>query len=48
MEQLNRVKWAIWYDFLSERYTYDYACELLQVLLIAKNALRKEGKNVSK
>lgn len=46
MEQLLRVKWAIWYEFLSGHYTYDYACDLLQVLLVAKMALLKEAKNV--
>jgi hypothetical protein len=42
MEQLARVKTAIWYDYLSGRHTYDFACDLYEVLLVPTNALRKE------
>ena len=42
MEQLARIKAAIWYDYLSGHYTYDCACDLYEILLVPTNALRKE------
>lgn len=42
MEQLTRIKTAIWYDYLSGHYTYDFACDLYEILLTPTNALRKE------
>ncbi len=43
MEQLIRIKTAIWYDYLSGHYTYDFACDLYELLLGPKNLLIKEG-----
>lgn len=42
MEQLERIKAAIWMDFLSGIHTYHGACDIFELLLIPKNALRKE------
>jgi hypothetical protein len=46
MEQmtLSRVKVAIWYEYLTGRMTYDFACDLYEVLLPATNALKLEAK----
>jgi len=43
MDKLNSIRLAIWYDFLSGHYTYNEACDYLELLLVAKSALRKEG-----
>ena len=42
MEQLNRIRLAIWYDYLSGHHTYHAACDLCELLLVAKNILKKE------
>ena len=45
MEQLKRIKDAIWYDFISGHYTYHQACDLYELLLGPQNLLRgEEGK----
>ena len=44
MEKLERIKHAIWYDFLSGHYNYTFACDLYEILLPAKSALLKEAK----
>jgi hypothetical protein len=43
MNQLERIKDAIWYDYLGGMYTYNQACDIFESLLPAKNALLKEG-----
>ena len=43
MEQLERIKSAIWYDRISGVYTYEEACDLFELLLVAKNALKREA-----
>lgn len=43
MEQLTRIKYAIWYDYLSGHCTYAFACDLYEVLLVPTNALREEA-----
>ena len=43
MEQLKRIKTAIWYDRISGHYTYHEACDLLELLLGPQNLLRKES-----
>jgi hypothetical protein len=44
MDQLNKIKAAIWYGRLSGHYTYDEACDYFELLLTAKAALLKEAK----
>jgi hypothetical protein len=44
MDKLQRVKDAIWYEYLSGGvYTYAQACDVLESMLPAKSALLKEG-----
>jgi hypothetical protein len=43
MEQLLRVKVAIWYEYLTGRMTYDFACDLYEILLVPTNAIKLEG-----
>lgn len=43
MEKLERIQSAIWYDFLSGHYTYTFACDVWELTLVAKNALRREA-----
>jgi len=42
-EQLLRIKVAIWYEYLTGRMTYNFACDLYDILLPATNALRLEA-----
>jgi hypothetical protein len=44
VEKLDRIKVAIWYDFLSGHYTYDFTCDLYEILLPAKGALMEGAK----
>lgn len=44
MEKLERIKAAIWYDFLGGHYTYTEACDYFELLLVPKNELMKENK----
>ena len=44
MAQLERVKDAVWYAFLSGTYTYKEACDIFEHMLPAKSALLKEAK----
>jgi len=43
MDKLLRIKAAIWHDYLCGRYTYDFACDLYELLLGPQNLLRKEA-----
>jgi len=43
MEQLIRIKYAIWADHLAGHYGLHEAWDLVELLLVAKNALRREG-----
>lgn len=43
MDQLERIKTAIWYDRLAGHYTYDEACDYFELLMVAKSALLKEA-----
>jgi hypothetical protein len=43
MDKLQRVKFAVWYDYLCGHFDYNFACGILTELLRAKNALMKEG-----
>jgi hypothetical protein len=42
MEKLERIKTAIWYDYLSGRMSYEFACDLYELLLQPLNQLRRE------
>jgi hypothetical protein len=42
MEQLERIKVAIWYDYLTGRMTYTTACDIYEMLLGPKNELLRE------
>jgi len=45
MEQLERIKVAIWYDYLTGRMTYNEVCDIYEfVLLGPKNKLLQEIK----
>lgn len=39
---LKAVRDAVWYERLSTWYTYHGACDVLEVLLTARNAIRLE------
>ncbi len=43
MEQLIRIKYAIWADRLAEKYELEEAWDIIELLLVAKNALLREG-----
>ena len=43
MEQLIRIKYAIWSDRLAGHYELEEAWDIVELLLVAKNALLKEG-----
>jgi len=42
MDKLLRIRDAVWADYLSGYYTYNFTCDVLELLLIPKMALLKE------